>query len=526
MNKTFKISYALKNTYRVNTILFSLKQVPLLKRVLPDTLYRERAFKILAVILSALWDLVSMFAGKLVYFLTMLCGVGIVYDKLPEDQVFLHILLILTFIGSFSNTSLFNPTKDKYYAIFLMRMDAREYTLVDYFYYTIRLIVGFLPFTILFGRGAGLPLWLCLLLPFGIAGMKMVVVALKLWDYEKRGIGYNENKISKYEWGLIGLLLALTYGLPAIKAALPVYVSAAVFLLCIPLGIAGIKKILMFDDYRMVNKELLVDLRTGQMDALTAAKITKEVNEKNISADLSITSTRKGFEYLNELFVKRHRKILWNSTKRIAYVCLALVAGVLILMEVRPEGKEIVNEIVMSWLPYFLFIMYMINRGERFTQALFMNCDHSLLTYSFYKRPDFILRLFMIRLREIIKINALPAVVIGPGLAAVLYVSGGTDQPLNYVVLIVSIFCMSMFFSIHYLTVYYLLQPYNSGTEIKSGTYRIVTWATYFFCFFIMQLRVPILGFGILTILFCIGYTIVAGIAVYRKAPKTFKIRM
>lgn len=59
----------------------------------------------------------------------------------------------------------------------------------------------------------------------------------------------------------------------------------------------------------------------------------------------------------------------------------------------------------------------LLNRGTDFTQALFVNCDSSLLTYSFYKRPKFILRLFQIRLREIVKINLLPAAVIGGGLA-------------------------------------------------------------------------------------------------------------
>ena len=134
---------------------------------------------------------------------------------------------------------------------------------------------------------------------------------------------------------------------------------------------------------------------------------------------------------------------------------------------------------VMTWLPYFAFIMYLINRGTGFTQALFMNCDHSLLTYSFYKRPGFVLRLFRIRLREIIKVNAVPALVIGCGLALILYVSGGTANPLDYVVLVVTILAMSAFFSIHYLTVYYLLQPYTAGTELKSGTYRIVMVLTY-----------------------------------------------
>ena len=173
-----------------------------------------------------------------------------------------------------------------------------------------------------------------------------------------------------------------------------------------------------------------------------------------------------------------------------------------------------------------MFIMYMINRGSGFTNALFMNCDHSLLNYSFFKQPAFILKLFQIRLREIIKINAVPAVIIGVGLSAILYVSGGTEQPLNYAVIFVSILCMSVFFSVHYLTIYYLLQPYNVGTELRSGTYRLVTTVTYLICYFMMQLRVPTFIFGLLMIVFCVLYSIIACIMVYRLAPKTFRFRM
>ena len=237
---------------------------------------------------------------------------------------------------------------------------------------------------------------------------------------------------------------------------------------------ASITRLTTFRDYYAINKELLAGL-TNQMDSTAAAQLVKQANEKKISADTSITSSRKGFEFLNELFIKRHKKILWNSTN--------------------------------------------------FTQALFMNCDHSLLTYSFYKQPSFILRLFQIRLREIMKINAVPALVIGIGLALILFATGGTDNPLNYVVLVVSILCMSLFFSIHYLTIYYLLQPYNAGTELKSGTYRIVLSVTYVICFALMRLRMPIMIFGIMTIVFCVLYSIVASILVYRFAPKTFRLR-
>lgn len=524
MNKALRISFSLKNTYRVNGILFSLKQIPLLKRLLPATLYKVKGLKIFANILSVLWEIVSAFLGKLLYFVTMVCGVGILYKELPENEVFLHILLILTVIGSFMNTHLFNPTKDKYYAMILMKMDAREYTLVNYIYSILKIVIGFLPFTILFGMDKGVPLWFCLLLPLCIAGMKLIYAAITLWDYEKRGFGYNENKLSKYVWGCIALLLGVTYAPPAFGFAVPEMISMLLFLVCIPLGAIGLKKVLTFRDYYAINKELLSGL-TNQMDSAVAAQLVKQVNEKKISTDTSITSNRKGFEYLNELFIKRHKKILWNSTKKISYVCVFLVAAVLVGIYLLPEEKSVINKIVMTGLPYFVFIMYAINRGTYFTQALFMNCDHSLLTYSFYKQPNFILRLFQIRLREIMKINAVPALVIGVGLALILFVSGGTDNPLNYVVLIVSILSMSLFFSIHYLTIYYLLQPYNTGTELKSGTYRMVLTVTYFICFVLMQLRMPVMIFGVMAIVFCVLYSIVASILVYRLAPKTFRIR-
>lgn len=522
MNKTLKISFSLKNTYRVNSILYSLKQIPLVKKLLPESLYQVREIKILANILSVLWELVSILLGKLLYFLIMVYGSSMFYKNLPEDQVFLHILLFLTVIGGFTNTHLFNPSKDKYYAIILMRMDAREYTLVNYTYAILKVVIGFLPFTLWFGCLSGLPLWLCLLLPFSVAGCKLMVAASSLWDYERRGFAYNENKLNKYLWLAVALCFGFAYGLPTIGFVFALNISTIVMLAFILAGVVCIPKIYSFQEYRRINQELLAQA-INQMDMVV--RITKTANEKKISTDMSITSSKKGFEYLNELFIKRHQKILWNSTKKIACVCTFLIFGATLFLYLKPEVKPNANKMVLTYLPYFVFIMYAINRGMGFTQALFMNCDHSLLTYSFYKQPKLVQKLFQIRLREIMKINAVPALIIGVGLALILYVSGGTDKPWNYVILIISVLSMSLFFSVHYLTIYYLLQPYNAGTEMKSGMYQVVTSVTYLCCLFLVQLRMSTLVFGIMTIAFCVIYSILASILVYKLAPKTFKLR-
>ena len=198
--------------------------------------------------------------------------------------------------------------------------------------------------------------------------------------------------------------------------------------------------------------------------------------------------------------------------------------GVLLAFYLEPQLKPAANDILAGSLPYFVFIMYAINRGTGFTQALFMNCDSSLLTYSFFKRPDMVLRLFRIRLREIVKINLLPALTIGVGLDAILFASGG-GSALDYAVILISILCLSIFFSVHYLTLYYLLQPYNAGTEMKSGTYRLIMSITYIVCFGFMQMRMPTLLFGGLCIAFCVLYVIIACILIYKLAPRTFKLR-
>lgn len=522
MRKTLVLSFALRNTYRVNSILYAIKQLPLIGRALPEKLYSVRDLKILANILSVLWEVCAVFLGKLVYLLTMVLGAGLLYEQAAASGAFLHIFFFLTAIGAYMNTSLFNPTRDKYYAMILMRMDALMYTLVNYGYAMLKVVVGFLPFTVIFGLMRGVPLWLCLLLPLGIAGAKLTVSALELRSYEKSGNVYNENKLRAHLWVFAGVMLAAAYLPPAFGFTLPLAVSAALFLIFIPLGALSVRKIVRFSHYRAVNQQLLAQM-LNQMDSVK--RLSKQTSEKAISADTTITSRKKGFEYLNELFIKRHQKILWKSTKRIAFVCGALACGLLLVLYLVPEIKPEVNGMVLTWLPYFVFILYAINRGTGFTQALFMNCDHSLLTYAFYKQPKFVLRLFQIRLIEIVKINAVPAAIIGVGLAALLWASGGTDNPLNYAVLIVSTICVSVLFSVHYLTIYYLLQPYNAGTEMKSGTYRMVMMATYFVCFFLMNLRLPTLLFGALTIVFSVLYSAVACVLIYRFAPKTFKLR-
>ena len=69
----------------------------------------------------------------------------------------------------------------------LLGMDAREYTLVNYFYAILKVLVGFAFCSFVFGFAMGLSVWQCLLIPFFVAGLKITAAAKSLRDYEKNG---------------------------------------------------------------------------------------------------------------------------------------------------------------------------------------------------------------------------------------------------------------------------------------------------------------------------------------------------
>jgi hypothetical protein len=192
---------------------------------------------------------------------------------------------------------------------------------------------------------------------------------------------------------------------------------------------------------------------------------------------------------------------------------------------ILPDIKSDINELIMTSLPYFLFVMYFINRGKVITQAMFMNCDHSMLTYRFYRQPKAILSLFTARLKYIILINLIPAVFIAIGLPLLLFITGGTPNPLNYILLLTSILTMSVLFSVHNIVLYYLLQPYNVNIEMKNAAYAIVNSITYLICYFAIYQQIPTLIFGSLITAFCILYVIAALFLAYKLAPRTFKLR-
>ncbi|MDD7101915.1 MAG: hypothetical protein SOZ06_03225 [Candidatus Faecenecus gallistercoris] len=520
MISTFFLSFRLKNAYRVNSILYSLKQLPIIKRILPEKLYGVRGLKILGNIISAIWEFIMIFVGKFLYIAFMIAAILGIYQT-NSAATFLHIFFFLTICGGLMNTYLFDPTKDKYYAMFLMNMDAKEYTISNYLYQMIKVLIGFLPFTCFYGMSVGLPLWIMILCPIFVMMVKTFINSLSLIDFKCTKKVKNENLPTSVVWILLLVLLVCAYALPYISIVMPTWLFLIFFGLSLGLGIFGFYQIFHFPYYRFLYKQLL----TNAPLVIDQTSIRRDASLSQIELDTSLNSTKEGFSYFHELFVKRHRKILTKAIKKQTIVLVGIAIVMSFLVKVNASVASTTNHLMLVFLPYFVFIMYMLNRGTTLTQAMFMNCDHAMLSYRIYRKPNVILGLFKERLKTLIGLNLIPATVIGFTLALLLFLSGGTSNVYNYFVLFFSILAMSVFFSVHYLVMYYLLQPYNVHTEMKSSTYSVVQGVTYFVCYYMMQLRLPTFYFGLSVTAFCILYSLLSLWFAYRLAPKTFKLR-
>ena len=309
------------------------------------------------------------------------------------------------------------------------------------------------------------PVWLCLLVPLFVAAGKLTASGLTLLRWKRKGTLISGEKVNVGKIAVSGMLLAAAYAPLALGWAIPRFVFFALLGLFLAAGSVAAVYVVRFPHYRKVYKEQFVanSLLLGVGNANT---ITQENYQNKLELDVG-ESKKTGCAYFHDLFVRRHRKLLTRSAKRITLVVAAVAFVLCGLVCFVPGIAEEVNEFLRTSLPIFLILMYWINRGRGLTEALFFNCDHSMLTYRFFRQPKMLLELFTARLKTLVIINLMPAGVIALGLPLLLFLSGGSDG-LHYVVLFCSILAMSVFFSVHTLVLYYLLQPYNVGLESRS----------------------------------------------------------
>ena len=235
--------------------------------------------------------------------------------------------------------------------------------------------------------------------------------------------------------------------------------------------------------------------------------------------------SKEGFAFLHGIFIQRHRKIFRNPI----LIKSALVIGVFLIIFIvdifidENVAKEMTTTLTDNY-NIFIFLMYMLSNSTRQIKAFFYNCDLSMLKYGFYRKPKNLLKMFAVRFRTLLLSNFVPTGFIILGLLLAVYVSG-TGRYSDILPVVLMIISLCVFFTIHYLFMYYIFQPYTTSMEVKNPFYSIVNFGVYLLSYISLQIDAPALWFLPVLIIASLLYAAVAMVLIYKKAPQTFRVK-
>lgn len=521
MSRVLKMSLKIDMVYAINSFIYVLSKLPIFRDLITEDIYKSKTLKKCVGILGIILSLGKMICYRLLYFLAIYLISKIIC---PDNigKAFIHIYFIFTVIGMFINNKLLNVSTKKYFSIVLFGMDAKEYMKSslgwDLFLSLLLNSFGFLIFSLVLK----LPLMSCLVLILFSLFIRVVGEGFNLLFYKKFNYIWYNNTILYFI--ILGLLLAVSL-LPYFSIFVSfngILIAMIASFILFGLGIFYLNHV---DDYQIIYKKLNTLKAAFNKDNQRAysrqAMVAVRDKDRNIS-DKRLRG-KKGYELFNTIFFERHKEILFRSAKNYAVILGIGYLLVLLLVIVNNSFDSSIRNFLLNRLGWFVIIMYFINRGAIITQAMFFNCDHAMLTYNFYREPKVLLGLFKKRLITVVKVNLVPAFIVALGNLILLVITGGSSI-LTYITSFLFIIFLSVFFSVHYMVIYYLLQPYNKNMEIKKVSYSIVSLCTYFVAYTMSDLAMSSLSFSLLGLIFTACYIIVGLFLVYKMAPRTFKI--
>lgn len=525
---TIKTSFKIENTCSINAFIYRIRNLPGLKKIIPKHIYGSNTFKVLIQIIVLISRIISPFISKIFYVGIMILIPMHIMD-IKNINVFSNILLFITLWGALSNTQILSASTKKYHCVNLMKIEPKKYEISHYILFLVKTFISFFPILMIainyISNSFDVILILyVIILDILILSLKIIDEAFHLYVYSKKNIVLIDNK---YTFIISVMGFVLTYILSYFRINISFNGILILSPFIIVLAIICIRFLFKNNSYKRIYKKVFT-LNKIIFDVDTFITQTNKDNYKKISSSSKITEDierKEGYDYFNSIFFYRHKKLVLNSAKNYSLVYLVVVLIIIALCIFVPESRVDINNVMINSLPYFVFIMYLTNRGSEITQAMFFNCDHSLLTYKFYRNPKHLLNIFIARLKKLILINLLPATVLGSMIPIILFLSGGIDNNLIYFSIFLFIIFLSIFFTVHHLVLYYLLQPYDINMKSRSMVYSVMNFITYLLCYKCMSLKVHASIFSIISIIATLLYILLALCLVYKFAPRTFKLK-
>ena len=539
-----KVIQKLKITQAYNKLLFYLQRIPMLGKKIPNRFYNAADFKTVISVIGAIAFLFRQFLSKALYFgcFFAISHAPFLIDSENQQEVNTIFMVLLFFysviVGTFVKIKRIDPG-DMFDILCIkqLSMDAKRY-------YHAQMILEYGMFLISYSIMLGiafffmdLPIIHALSFTLLLLGLRLAAQVLYINIYQ----GERETPEKRYNFILIPII-AISFFLT------PMYIGG-VFELPLPnlfqwslmlIGLVLIGSMFLIlkntDKYHKIVRTALTSERiqmtqTTIQDAQALGVQLKEddLTEENV---VQVESDTTGITYINVLFFARLGHLLKKRIRRsliVVSILIVVIIGIVIGVDYFEVEKLTSAQVESAYAgPWHLIIIYISSLayiGEHFTKFCFYNMDRMLMKNNYYRKPEYLLEAIWIRFKIAIRYNFPIFLLISAGTSLTYFIAGGRSIPILLLALL-STFVMMVFFSVHFLFLYYLIQPYTENMENKSPLYAIATFATFYAPAILLQVT-DSLSQGIVLIIygFILLYLAVGLFAVTKFAPKRFKLR-
>lgn len=533
MLTTLRQSMVISFSTSINAILYFLQRTPIIKIIFKKIGYEHTNLSRGIVALALLFKIVMVILKRV---LILILGFGAPYllimDKpviVPFHNIYWHLFICFYIFLPIFNCSMLEQSKRRFIMVKLMRMNARRIAFAEFFSEWILRFLIEIPLFIFMAKLVSIPVWLSLFMIVSKNLFTFFAESIHIYYYEKTDRLLQKKTV----FILVGISIILFLGYyPAIDQK-PLFMSNSILILIgaisIGLGLIALYYILTYERFTVIindaNKvsELVINREKLGKEAQFADVKLKDKYLNKEELETASNSKKEGFAYINEIFFKRHQRILTHPIKvQSIVICFGFVTA-LIANSFIPDFHVKYLTTIKKVFPMFVFALYFMSTSQKATKAMFYNCDISLLHYGFYKSKEAVLATFTERVKYLMGTNLIPASLLSIGLLFIDKFTGGTGVSLLPVAIM--IITISVFFSIHNLFLYYMFQPYTTDLSVKNPLYTIFNLVTYFLSYLCLQLKDVPINFLIGMVIITAIYSVMALFLVYRFAPKTFIIK-
>lgn len=538
---TLRIILSIQNTIDVNAILDGIRHIPFIGKYIGEEIHGISVFKILALIPSVIFEILKLFFGKLLMFVFLFFAAGAFssFNDFSQKSAFLYGYTAISFFAV-GITNYFNATTDAEYAVFIMGMDAKKYVETRLFYNIANVVLGYSVFGIPFALLSSVPWYIAILIPVSAVGMRAIKLGLQMTLYaakQKAGRIMNRKGVPvSIEGNLVVNVIIITVICVALVVAAPfvlmvdMYIPIMIFVIASSLAvIPGVLLIRSFP-YGLYRTALFAEKVQKEVRKSESERYKKGNKEVKINKTTEIKTSSKGYEFLNELFFKRHRKILFTRQFWVLCftVCAIALTSVFLYFEMRElenNAESIVRYIITKHSALFTFILLFTNSGAYMAHAMFANCDSSLLMFSFYRTPEALHKMYRLRVASVIKYNLIPSIMASVYCVVVILITGGEDYFSECIFTVLSILIATVFFSVRHMAIYYLLQPYSRDFMVKSKLYGFFSFIIGFVLFVLIFIPIPAWLLSLAGLIITAIYIVLGDLLVKKFASKTFRLR-